>query len=89
MFVSSDVTNLMYSVSVDGTESSSQTITTIETQHCLYDLTPCQEYIITVIPFSTSSDYVGASNSIMDTIDGGNLKNKEGTLSEFLLFTNY
>ena len=71
MFLSDDVANLMYNVSVSGANSSPlNPVTTSDTKYWP-ELTPCQEYTITVIPFSTSHDYVGASNSTNTTIIGG------------------
>ena len=76
VFVSDDVTNLMYNVSVKGADSLSLSVTTSDTKYCL-GLSPCQEYAITVTPFSTSPNYVGASNSTKATIIGGTFIDKE------------
>ena len=70
VFVSADVTNLMYNVSVSGTNSLPLTFTTSGVKYCP-ELTPCQEYTITVVPFSTLPDYVGASNSTKANVTGG------------------
>ena len=70
VFVSADVTNLMYSVSVSGPDLPVLTKTTKDTQYCT-ELTPCKQYNITVTPFSTFPDYTGASNSTNDTTNGG------------------
>ena len=72
-FVSADVTNLMYNVSVGGAELSPLSITTSETRYCL-NLAPCQEYNITVTPLSTSPDYAGTSNRTTDAVEGGILR---------------
>ena len=79
MFVSADVTNLMYNLSVSGANWPLVTVTTSDTNYCL-ELTLCQEYTITVTPFSISPGYVGTSNSTNATIDGGTcavIKNTE------------
>ena len=70
LFISSDVTDLMYNVSVGGANLSPINAITSEAQYCI-ELTPCQEYTVTVTPFSTSPDYTGNSASITDTIPGG------------------
>ena len=69
-FISSDITNLMYHVSVGGVNLSPMNATTSETQYCL-ELTPCLEYTVSVTPFSTSPEYTGTSNSVTDAIPGG------------------
>ena len=79
VFVSSDVTDLTYNVSlsnvsVSGADPSPMNVTTKDTECCHDMLTPCQVYNITVTPFSTSSKYVGATNGTVDAIDGGNLR---------------
>ena len=74
MFVSADVKDLMYNVSVTciGADLSLMNVTTNDTECCHGMLTPCQTYNITVTPFSTSPNYVGASNGTEDAIsDGG------------------
>ena len=70
VFVSDDVTNLTYNVSVSGADSPSFTITTSDTKYCP-ELSPCQEYTITVTPFSTFPDYVDSSNKTKAIIIGG------------------
>ena len=72
VFVSADVTNLMYNVSVSGANLLSFTIQTSETQYCP-ELIPCQEYTVTVTPFSSSPDYKGASSTITYTAPGGTI----------------
>ena len=68
--MSDDVTNLIYNVSVSGTDLSPLYATISKTQFCP-ELTPCQEYTATVTPFSTSPDYTGNSTTITDTAPGG------------------
>ena len=68
--MSADVTDLMYNVSVSGEDISPLTATTSETHYCP-ELTPCQEYTITVTPFSTSPNYVGMNTTITNTTIGG------------------
>ena len=70
VFVSADVTDLMYKVSASGVDLPPLNLTTKDTQHCP-ELTPCQEYKFTVTPFSTFPNYTGASNSTNATINGG------------------
>ena len=72
VFNCSDIIALSYNVSVSGADLSPLAITTNETKFCL-ELTPCQEYTVTVTPFSTSPDYTGASKSKTVTIHGGNI----------------
>ena len=69
-FVSSDVTNLFYFVLVGGANLSPIYAITSEVEYCT-ELTPCQEYTVTVTPVSTSPDYTGNSSSVTDTIPGG------------------
>ena len=69
VLVSADVTNLTHNVSVSGANSPLVTVTTSDTKHCL-ELTSCQEYTLTVTPFSISPDYVGTSNNTNATIAG-------------------
>ena len=71
VFKSSDVTALSYNVSVNKDGLSDLIATTNETEYCP-ELTPCQEYTVTVTPFSTSPDYVGTYTTITNTIAGGN-----------------
>ena len=71
--VSADVTNLMYNVSLSGEDLSPLTITINETQYCP-ELTPCQEYTVTVTPFSTFPYYVGMSTTITNATFGGSSK---------------
>ena len=73
MFVSSDVTDLMYNVSVSGTDLSPFHVTTKDTKYCHAMLTPCQGYNVTVTPFSTSSNYTGGSNGTEDAIINGGI----------------
>ena len=68
--MSADVTDLMYNVSVSGVDISPLTATISGTQYCP-ELTPCQEYTITVTPFSTSPNYVGMNTTIANTTTGG------------------
>ena len=82
VFVSTDVTNLMYNVSVSGADPSSLNVTTKDAKCCYGIITPCQGYNITVTPFSTSSNYTGASTGTEDVIDGGTLM-----LSDVILLT--
>ena len=69
-FISADVTDLTYNVSLSGADQTTLNTTTNETSDCP-TITPCQEFNITVTPFSPSLGYVGASNSTTDYIDGG------------------
>ena len=72
-FVSADVTDLTYNISLSGADQTTLNTTTTETNDCPA-ITPCQEFIIIVTPFSPSLGYVGANNSTTDYIDGGTLK---------------
>ena len=74
VFVSTDVTNLMYNVLISGADLSPFNVTTNDTECCHDMLTTCQVYNITVTPFSTLSNYVGVSNRTEDAIDGGILR---------------
>ena len=74
MFVSADVTDLMYNVSLGGADLPLLIIPTNDTQYCL-KLTPCWKYIITVTPFSTNPGYVGVSNNTEAATDGGTMIN--------------
>ena len=69
-FMSADVTHLIYNLSVSGADSSSLNVMTNETHHCT-ELIPCQEYTVTVTPFSTAPDYTGNSMTITDNAPGG------------------
>lgn len=69
-FISADVTDLTYNVSLRGEDQTTVNTTTTKTSACP-TITPCQEFIITVTPFSPSLGYVGASNSTTDYVDGG------------------
>ena len=70
VFKSSDVTELIYNVSVSKVGVSPLNVTTNETQYCT-ELTPCQEYIVTVTPFSTFPKYTAGSNSVTLTTPEG------------------
>ena len=70
MFRSSDVTELVYNVSVSKADWSHLNVTTNEAEYCT-ELTPCQEYTVTITPFSTSPNYTGASNTVTLNIPGG------------------
>ena len=63
-----DVKDLKYNVSVSGADLSVLSVTTGKTNYCL-KITPLQEYVITVTPFSTSLGYVGPSHTATDSID--------------------
>ena len=71
MFTSYDVTNITYNVSVTGGSVPPFNATTSELEYC-QELKPCQKYNISVTPFSSSPDYVGASSTITYSVPGGN-----------------
>ena len=70
VFKSSDVTELVYNVSVSEAGLSLLNVTTNETQYCT-ELTPCQEYTVTVTPFSTFPNYTADSNDVTYTTPEG------------------
>ena len=70
VFTSSDVTQLVYNVFVSEAGLSFLNVTTNETQYCT-KLTSCQEYIVTVTPFSTFPKYTADSNNVTYTIPEG------------------
>ena len=70
LFRSADVTNLMYTVSVSGDNLLALNHTTNESNFCL-EITLCQEYNVTVTPFSTFPDYIGARSTVSRTVPGG------------------
>lgn len=73
VFTSSDVGDVMYNVSLTGPGVLPFTITTTDCQHCP-EFTPCQEYTITVTPFSTSPDYTGIRSTINYIAYGGKIQ---------------
>lgn len=71
-FVSDDVAEtLSYDVLVTGTDMFTLNAVTNHTQLCLEKLTPCQEYTVTVTPFSTSPNYTGTPYMITGEYSGG------------------
>ena len=51
---------------MSGADLPAMSVTTSETNYCL-EVTPCQEYVITVTPFSTFLDYMGPSKSTTES----------------------
>ena len=73
VFVSHDVDGVEYNVYIfSGGDHLllPPPITTSETQDCP-ELTLCQEYTVTVTPFSTSPDYIGDNTTVTNTTPGG------------------
>ena len=71
VFISDDVKDLMYNISVSGADLLPLTITTNETQYCVESIAHCQEYTFAVNPFSTSLEYIGGNVAITIITPGG------------------